>query len=672
MKKELRKSILILLSVLLIPQLVKGKTEKKEKTDSALSTIPDKNCMDKISFGDTNGNYISVKLPEVVYSLEATAYIEDIHINDFNLNFSVGDDTNTVSTFMALHVAGDQPPPTEVSFTLIDTQSNKAIQGFDPIPEGAEINLYTLPKHLSIRANAPAHYESVRFDFDGEANFRVENVAPYALFGDLQGDYNLGAFSAGTHTLSAIPFAQDDAGGPAGTKGILNFSVEKRDVSFSMVNADTDQDLFTIANGMVIDLNTINDKNLNIRTNHDRPLDGLSVRFSINSLDGVVNRTWTEHVFPYSIFGDINGDFNGLQLPQGSYHILAVFDYGDDLGFEVEPSIELNFRIEDIAIEINHFTIFAPTPYLAEGIEFNESGQVFPPHNTPLTIRAVTKGAVESVKIGISGPRTSSRIENVSPYSLFGDNGGIFDSRLFPEGEYELTAIPYREADGQGMVGKSLTVTFSIGFDDKYRLNSAGLYDAGSRNFLDELLSADDGNSTLSSLVDNATVILDYDCNNGPCPNSVSMTLNGPVTASIIENQLPFTLFGNQTGDFMGRTLPIGAYILTITPYSMKDGMGIAGSTTTADFRIVNTLNDKRSSTFLYPNPARAITVVKTAEERHIYKVLVYDLAGNKVKELPFKFSSEQAIDVSELRPGLYIIQIQTEKGVETKKLVVE
>ncbi len=33
MKKELRKSILILLSVLLIPQLVKGKTEKKEKTE---------------------------------------------------------------------------------------------------------------------------------------------------------------------------------------------------------------------------------------------------------------------------------------------------------------------------------------------------------------------------------------------------------------------------------------------------------------------------------------------------------------------------------------------------------------------------------------------------------------------------------------------------------------
>lgn len=671
MKKELRKSILLLLSVLLIPQLVKAKSEKKEKTDSALSTIPDKNCMDKIPFGDTNGEYIGVKLPEGGYSLEATAYFEDIHINDFNLNFPVGDDTNTVSNSMALYVAGDQPPPTEVSFTLIDTQTNKAIPGFDPIQEGAEINLYTLPKNLSIRANVPADYESVRFDFDGEANFRVENLVPYALFGDLQGDYNPGTFSTGTHTISAIPFAQDDAGGPAGTKGILNFSTEKRDVSFSMVSADTNQDFFTIDNSMVIDLNTINDKNLNIRTNHDRPLDGLSVRFSINSLDGTVNRIWTEHVFPYSIFGDINGDFNGVQLPQGSYHILAVFDYGDNPGFEVEPSIELNFRIEDIAIEINHFTIFAPTPYLAEGIEFNESGQVFPPHNTPLTIRAITKGAVGSVKLGISGPITSSRIENVSPYSLFGDNGGIFASRLFPEGEYELTATPYREPDGQGLPGKALTLSFKF-IEGNYILNGAGLIDAESLNFLDELLSADDGNLTLRSLVDNATVLLDYDCSKGPCPSSVSMTLNGPLTASIIENHLPFTLFGNQTGNFMGRTLPVGAYTLTFTPYSMENGMGIAGTTTTANFRIVNTFNEKHSSLFLYPNPASAITVAKTAGDRHVSKTVIYDITGNIVKELPTTLRSNQAIDVSELRPGLYIIQIQTEKGVETKKLVVQ
>ncbi|HMB62316.1 MAG TPA: T9SS type A sorting domain-containing protein [Eudoraea sp.] len=577
----------------------------------------------------------------------------------------------TLSTLV--YEAPIDPIPTEVSFTLIDASNNRAIPGFDPIAEGTEINLYALPKFLSIRANVPVHYESVRFDYDGEAGFRVENFEPYALFGDLKGDYNPGTFSSGSHTLSASPFSQDNAGGASGNKGILHFSIVKRSVSFSLVDADTDQDLFTIDNGMVIDLNSINDKNLNIRTNHDRPLDGLSVRFSINSLDGVISRIWTEHVFPYSIFGDIKGDFNGVQLPEGSYHILAVFDYGDDPGFEVEPSIELNFSIQDIEIKVNSFTIFAPTPYLAEGQEFNDSGLVFPPSSLPLTIRAVTRGEVGSVKIEINGPITSSRIENVSPYSLFGDSGGIFASRLFPEGEYELAATPFREPDGQGMAGKTLTVTFSIGIDDNYFLNGAGLVDAESLNFLDELLSADDGNLTLRNLVDNATVVLDYDCKNGPCPGSVFMALNGPVTSSRIENELPFSLFGDQNGDFVGQTLLTGDYTLTFTPFTQDNGMGTAGRTTSADFSIVDAFFQKRANAILFPNPARESIVLKTDKKNdHSGSAVIFDDLGREVKRVPnFDPGQEKSIDVSELTIGIYFIQIQLGNEWVTKKFVV-
>lgn len=65
----------------------------------------------------------------------------------------------------------------------------------------------------------------MRFAYDGDARVHVENVPPFALFGDTSGDYDHGAFSPGKHTLAATPFTENSANGDAGVSLAIAFVV---------------------------------------------------------------------------------------------------------------------------------------------------------------------------------------------------------------------------------------------------------------------------------------------------------------------------------------------------------------------------------------------------------------------------------------------------------------
>jgi len=103
------------------------------------------------------------------------------------------------------------------SFSLIDADTDLPITGFESITGDTTINLATLPTpNLNIRANTIGNIGSVKFELDGDANFRTESASPYALFGDSNGDYGAGMFELGAHLLTATPFANSGGGGMAG------------------------------------------------------------------------------------------------------------------------------------------------------------------------------------------------------------------------------------------------------------------------------------------------------------------------------------------------------------------------------------------------------------------------------------------------------------------------
>lgn len=115
-----------------------------------------------------------------------------------------------------------------ISFTLINADTDQPVPGYELLNNGAVINSASLPTtHLNIRANtSPATVGSVRFGFDGNTNARIESGAPYALFGDVSGNYNAGTLSTGGHTLTGTPYTNKSATGTAGTSLIISFTVQ--------------------------------------------------------------------------------------------------------------------------------------------------------------------------------------------------------------------------------------------------------------------------------------------------------------------------------------------------------------------------------------------------------------------------------------------------------------
>ncbi|TRZ43495.1 malectin domain-containing carbohydrate-binding protein [Robertkochia solimangrovi] len=141
--------------------------------------------------------------------------------------------------------------------------------------------------------------------------------------------------------------------------------------SITLINATSDVDLFNLVNGVNINMNDIGNVGLNLRAN---PASGSvgSVKFV---LSGALNYTRMESVQPYALFGDSNGDYYGINLPNGNYTITATpysgsggsgivgepmtfsFSISSDgsLRSEIDPIKQLNGLTETESIDIAGF-----------------------------------------------------------------------------------------------------------------------------------------------------------------------------------------------------------------------------------------------------------------------------------------------------------------------------
>ena len=111
-----------------------------------------------------------------------------------------------------------------MSYSLVNADNNLDIQ---TLTNGATIHLGTTGSHLNIRANTdPAKVGSVVMVLSGtEARTQTENNAPYSLFGDSSGIYNVWTPAVGSYTLKGTPFTSTGGTGTAGTALTISFSV---------------------------------------------------------------------------------------------------------------------------------------------------------------------------------------------------------------------------------------------------------------------------------------------------------------------------------------------------------------------------------------------------------------------------------------------------------------
>ncbi|MCE3258777.1 MAG: hypothetical protein K0S12_418 [Bacteroidetes bacterium] len=81
----------------------------------------------------------------------------------------------------------------------------------------------------------------------------------------------------------------------------------------------------------------------------------------------------------------------------------------------------------------------------------------------------------------------------------------------------------------------------------------------------------------------------------------------------------------------------------------------------------VNELNSELNSVMVYPNPAHDLVKVDS-KQALVQSVEILDITGKSVLQT----SSADAVDVTAIQPGLYLMVIHTSSGYITKRLVIE
>ncbi len=113
-------------------------------------------------------------------------------------------------------------------------------------------------------------------------------------------------------------------------------------------------------------------------------------------------------------------------------------------------------------------------------------------------------------------------------------------------------------------------------------------------------------------------------------------------------------------------------------PYQLATGNGQYNDYPTYRFKLegVTSTNEpaSRASTFiLYPNPAtNSITIENLSESPGKETINIYKTDGQLMRHKTFQGQVKMQMDVCSLAPGLYFVEIQTESGRETKKIVIQ
>ncbi len=354
------------------------------------------------------------------------------------------------------------------SFTLIDAKQNTDIKTIkEEEPTFVSFKTDGL-QDINFRANIvsePNEVKSVTFSLSGTVNSeRTENVVPYALFGDRDGNYTLTDLPKGTYTLTATPYNEPNGNGTAGSSHTINFSiVDNPSITKAiLVDGINDTDLLEITDGSVLEGDAVAgllNKNIRVETNSDEIG---SVRLE---LSGPILKVSKENKAPYAVFYDFNGNYTENDIPVGEYTLKATpYSKIEGTGIAGEAKT-ISFSVIPKKDVITSFTLVDATTNtdILELSDQLEIDRVLLP-NGPLSIRASVLPSVQvgSVSLELSGELNHMENENVVPYTLFGNNNEDYEGAEFPLGSYEVEATPYSGKRGTGVAGNPLKLSFRI------------------------------------------------------------------------------------------------------------------------------------------------------------------------------------------------------------------
>ncbi|MEM8746589.1 MAG: hypothetical protein AAGF91_07795 [Actinomycetota bacterium] len=280
------------------------------------------------------------------------------------------------------------------------------------LTDGGVVTLADANADLSVRAETGAGVRSVRFGLDGDADHRVESVAPFSLFGDDGGDYRAGwRPGPGPVTIQATGFDGAEATGVAGpTIAVtVTFAVAAEPVPTTTVST------------------TIPTPSTN------PPAPTTAPTPAPTTTPATTEPATTE---PATTQLPVPDTTVPVTAPTATPPATAAADGGVSVtGFVlIDPITD---------------TVVGP---LEEGLRLDDR---------PWAIRIDTGDEVGSVLIGVND-EPEFRIENFAPFSVTGDwNDDFYTWRPGP-GTYTITATPFSERELGGGSGPAEILTIVI------------------------------------------------------------------------------------------------------------------------------------------------------------------------------------------------------------------
>lgn len=200
------------------------------------------------------------------------------------------------------------------------------------------------------------------------------------------------------------------------------------------------------------------------------------------SLDGGPSRL--ENVEPYAVFGDIQGDFQGgVPLADGAHTFSVDVFAGPGASGGIVRAADFSFTVAPAPAPSPTPT---PTPSPAPAEPLARAFFVDPTNDSPLVelgngpvvlpqaafsnvglVVEPTQGLTpESAVLLLTGSSQASRVENVAPYSLFGDIGGDIFGGQVGLGPYSLEVQWFDADGGQGNLLGQARFDFTLGLDN--------------------------------------------------------------------------------------------------------------------------------------------------------------------------------------------------------------
>ena len=335
-------------------------------------------------------------------------------------------------------------PPSQTldHFTLLNADTGQLVPGFEPLQDGAVIDLATLPtRRIAIRANTvPETVGSVRFAFAGKTNFRTETDPPYALWGDTNGTYTPATPAPGVYTLTGTPYTGAGATGTVGTPLTIHFTVKDSSISDTLPpSVPSKLTAEALAPTSVTVRWNASTDNVGV-TGYEVFQNGVSkglVTSTSLSLTGLAPST------TYSVAvraRDAAGNWSKLTSP------LAITTLAN-------PTLS----VAGVTL------INADTDLPIPGYDPIVTGAVIPRASLPTThlnlLVKTSPAIIGSVKLKLDN---TTKTETLAPYAYFGDTDGDYNAGTISNGKHVLTATPYSGANATGTAGTPLTVTFTI------------------------------------------------------------------------------------------------------------------------------------------------------------------------------------------------------------------